>query len=410
MPTHSVYLSNPPNTTFQFEEIDNRTVLQYINNMKPSHCCGHDNISSNTLKLIANEVSPSLTLIINQSLSTGIFPDSLKTAKVIPIHKKDEKTIMSNYRPTSILPVLSKIIESVMHSQLMHYFSENKLFSTQQYGFRPNRSTELAALELMDRNIDNMNKSRCPINIYVDLSKAFDSLDDNILLSKLKFYGLDDKAINLLRSYLSNKDQFVQLDNIKSNHHLISRGISQGSVIGPLLFNIVINDLTNATAKFDHVMYADDTTLISTLENFGPTNNAKELEQNINDEISKVATWLQCNKLKLNVSKSKFMLFYKPRKVVPKLNILVNENPIDQVEDFNYLGITLDQHITWTPHIKKISIEISRVIGILRKLKRTFPQYLLRTIYNSLIHPHLIYGLNLCGFKHKRITTLQKKQ
>ena len=115
MPTHSVYLSNPPNTTFQFEEIDNRTVLQYINNMKPSHCCGHDNISSNTLKLIANEVSPSLTLIINQSLSTGIFPDSLKTAKVIPIHKKDEKTIMSNYRPISILPVLSKIIESVMH-------------------------------------------------------------------------------------------------------------------------------------------------------------------------------------------------------------------------------------------------------------------------------------------------------
>ena len=208
---------------------------------------------------------------------------------------------------------------------------------------------------------------------------------------------------------MSNRDQFVQLCNIKSNHHLISRGIPQGSVIGPLLFNIVINDLTNATTKFDHVMYADDTTLISTLENFGPTNNAKELEQNINDEISKVATWLQCNKLKLNVSKSKFMLFYKHPKVVPKLNILVNGNPIDQVEDFNYLGITLDQHITWTPHIKKISIKISRVIGILRKLKCTFPQYILRTIYNSLIHPHLIYGLNLWWFKHKRITTLQKK-
>ena len=164
-----------------------------------------------------------------------------------------------------------------MHSQLMHYFRESKLFSIQQYGFRPNRSTELAALELMDRNIDNMNKSRCPINIYVDLSKAIDSLDHNILLYKQKFYGLDDKAINLLISYLSNKDQFVQIGNIKANHHFISCDIPQGSVIGPLLFNIVINDLTNATAKFDHVMYmyADDTTLISTLENFGPTSKAR---------------------------------------------------------------------------------------------------------------------------------------
>ena len=165
-----------------------------------------------------------------------------------------------------------------------------------------------------------MNKSRCPINIYVDLSKAFDSLDHNIPLSKLKFYGLDDQAINLLRSYLSNRDQFVQLGNIKSNHHLISRGILQGSVIGPLLFNIVTND-------------------------------------EINDEISKVATWFQCNKLKLNISKSKFMLFYKHPNVVPKLNILVNGNPIEQVEDFNYLGITLDQHITWTQHIKKYELK-----------------------------------------------------
>ena len=156
-------------------------------------------------------------------------------------------------------------------------------------------------------------------------------------------------------------------------------------------------------------MYADDTTLIFTLENFGPTNNAKELEQNINEEISKIVTWLQSYKLKLNISKSEVMLFYKHPKVVPKLNILVNGNPIVQVEDFNYLGITLDQHITWTTHIKKISIKTSRVIGILRKLKHTFPQYILCTIYNSLIHPHLIYILNLWGFKHKQITTLQKK-
>ena len=179
--------------------------------------------------------------------------------------------------------------------------------------------------------------------------------------------------------------------------------------MGPLLFNIVINDLKSATSKFDLVMYADDATLVSTLENFRDRNNAKEIEQNINKEIHKITTWLPSNKLRLNVSKSKFMTFFKHPKVTPKLNISVNDNQIDQVDEFNFLGITIDQSVTWVSHIRKISRKISMVTGILRKLKRTFPQYILRTIYNSLIHPHLIYGLNLWGFKHKRITVLQKK-
>ena len=285
----------------------------------------------------------------------------------------------------------------------------NKLFTSQQYGYRENRSTELAALELMDRNLDNMNRNLTPVNVYIDLSKAFDCLDHNILLSKLKFYGLNDNAIKLLKNYLSDRNQYVQLGNTKSQLHGISRGIPQGSVMGPLLFNIVINDLNAATKKFDLIMYADDTTLISTLETFGNTNRPTEIENNISDEISKITTWLHSNKLKLNASKSKFMIFFKHPRIIPKLNIWANGNQIDEVQEFNFLGITIDQNITWTPHIRKISIKISRVIGVLRKLKHIFPQHILRLIYNSLIHPHLIYGLNLWGFKHKRITILQKK-
>ena len=161
---HDVYLNNPTDTEFNFEQIDNMTVLQYINKLNPSHSCGHDNISSNVLKIIAIEVSPCLTLIINQVLSTGRqFPKNLKTAKVIPKHKTGETTLVKNYRPISILPVVSNIIENVMHTQLTDYFTLNKLFTSQQYGYRANRSTKLAALELIDRNIDKMKRNLTPM-------------------------------------------------------------------------------------------------------------------------------------------------------------------------------------------------------------------------------------------------------
>ena len=148
VPSHDVYLNNPTEAEFNFDQIDNMTVLHYINKLKPSHSCGHDNISSNVLKVIAMEVSPCLTLIINQVLSTGQFPKNLKTAKVIPIHKTGDKSLMKNYRPISILPVVSKIIENVMHTQLTDYFTLNKLFTSQQYGIEQTDQLSLLHLNL----------------------------------------------------------------------------------------------------------------------------------------------------------------------------------------------------------------------------------------------------------------------
>jgi retron-type reverse transcriptase len=250
-----------------------------------------------------------LTKIINQCLQTGIFPDTLKIAKVIPIHKKDDTTNLNNYRPISLLPAISKIFEKVMHKQLHSYFSQNNLFYEAQYGFRPKFSTELAALQLIDQITRDMDSNEVPLCIFLDLSKAFDTINHDILLTKLQHYGVIDEALNLLRSYLQNRKQFVQINDTLSEHLPITTGVPQGSILGPLLFTIYINDLPNACSNLKPIMYADDTTLYGTLSSFGP-----EPSHMLNAEIETVNNWLKINKLSLNVNKTNFMMFHKPRK------------------------------------------------------------------------------------------------
>ena len=204
----------------------------------------------------------------------------------------------------------------MIHEQLSEYFVTNNLFSPQQYGFRKNSSTELAGLELLDRLLIQLDSRKIPINFYIDLSKAFDSLRHDILLQKLSYYGITNKAKLLLESYLKNRKQFVQIGDVRSTMKQVLTGVPQGSIIGPLLFNIFINDIVKACDKFAFILYADDTTLNSTLDCFGK--NTDEIENSITYELQNVFKWFDVNKLCLNVSKSKFMLFHMPQK--PFLN------------------------------------------------------------------------------------------
>ena len=366
--------------------------------MKTSHSRGHDGISSELLKLIADDISKCITLIINQSLHSGIFPDNLKIAKVTPIHKKGDSKLITNYRPISVLPVISKIFETVICDQLDRYFVDlsNNLLCPQQYGFTKNSSTELAALEVIDRLLNQLNKQ-----------KAFDSLCHYILLEKLAYYGVQNKAKDLLESYLSNRKQFVQIGEIVSQVKPISMGVPQGSVIGPLLFNIVINDIIKSSSKFSFILYADDTTLNSTLHNFGT--NPDDIEKSIMIELQNILKWLDVNKLCLNVSKSKFMLFHMPQKVIPCLSFSINGLQIENVHNFNFLGLTINCHLDWKPHLNSIGIKIARVIGLLRKLKYMLPTQVLRSIYNSLILPYMHYALLAWGTQCHKIELLQKK-
>ena len=351
------YLSNRTNTIFNFTEVNEECIDRIINKMKSKSSTGYDNISNKLIKSARDVLIKPLTLLMNQIIHTGEFPKHLKIAKVEPLFKKGNQSSFTNYRPISLLPSISKIFEHVMTSQLMEYFTSKNLFCLQQFGFRPGHSTELAALKLVNYIITEMDNCNIPTNIYIDLSKAFD-----ILLNKLDYYGVQGCANRLIHSYLTDRWQFVDFNGHKSCYLPIKTGVPQGSVLGPLLFLVYINDLPLVSNVFDMLMYADDTTLYCNI-------NQNISEEVINVELLKLWDWLGANKLSLNIAKTKYMVFHTSKRNMIYPNLKVNNNTIERVTEFNFLGVILHSHMTWNKHINHISMKIARSIGILYRLR-----------------------------------------
>jgi hypothetical protein len=321
--------------------------------------------------------------------------------------KKNENYVFDNYHPISLLPTISKVIEKIMHAQILDHFNKYNLMFNGQYGFRQNHSTELAALEVIDQIVCQMDKNEIPLNIFLDLSKAFDCINHNILLFKLKYYGFQDSSHKLIQSYLANRKQYVSFNEVNSDCLTIDVGVPQGSILGPLLFLIYINDIQNSVNFFRPVIYADDTTLGTCLSYFGI--NAVDIESNINEELANIHTWLKVNKLSLNLNKTKAMVFHTKRRAVVLPKICIDQHEVGFVDSFNYLGIILDKHLSWSNHTDMIGNKISKLSGILNKLKNFLPQYTLKTFYNSLVSAYLNYGILLWGSKCNKLEKLQRK-
>lgn len=414
--TFTDFLQENIQSEFSFHNVTENEILSVIKKFKPKSSSGIDNMSMKLLKRVGAHLSPSITLIINQSLNSGIFPDSLKIARVIPLFKKGDAFLFDNYRPISLLPVISKIFEKTVHSQLYNYFKLHNLLYKHQYGFRTDHSVETATLEFVDRVLNLLDENFNPFSVFIDLSKAFDTLNHNILLRKLSYYGIRNTSLSWFESYLTNRWQYVDYDGNPSSVKNISIGVPQGSILGPLLFLIYINDINTVSPLFHILMYADDATLTSTLccKGLGGIDVPAQSDPNafINSELNKIYEWLCINELSLNISKTKYMIFHLPQKKIDDSNmpnLTIDNTDLERVTEFIFLGTTISETLSWKPHVNNICKKLSRTIGIINKLKNTVPPFTLLTIYNSLFNSHINQSILVWGHAPGRIPFLQKK-
>ena len=405
---HTEYMQtiNPNNATFIQTEVKEDEILKIITNFKDS-AAGWDDLKPSIVKHVKKYIQYPLAYISNLSLSTGVFPDSLKLANVVPIYKSKDHMEFSNYRPVSVLPVFSKVIERLMYNRLFNYINANKLLYKYQFGFQKGRSTAMALILLVDKISEAIEKGEVVLGVFLDFSKAFDTVDHKILMEKLKLYGITGVNHDWFSNYLSGRKQYVTYNNHKSATKTITCGVPQGSILGPLLFLLYINDLSSVSDDVFSILFADDSNL------FISGKDINVLCDKMNNALKDIQQWLFCNKLSLNVLKTHYMFFTSLKKQVPDQVIKICNTAIDRVYVTKFLGVHIDSKLTWKEHILHTCKKVSKSIAILAKARKKLPQNCLFKLYYAVTYPYFIYCNHVWGnaFKEtlKPLFRLQKR-
>jgi len=383
----SDYLINPCEQSFFLEPVDSDEIIFIINSIDNSKASGPHSIPTDILKLIKCNISVPLKEIINMSFQLGIYPNKLKIAKVNPIFKnKGDPLHFENYRPISLLSNINKIFEKLVYKRLFSFLNINNCIYELQFGFRAKYSTNHALISLTEKIREALDSGKLACGVFIDLQKAFDTVDHDILLKKLEFYGVRGLTNDWFRSYLTDRYQFTSINGFDSNHNKMKYGVPQGSVLGPLLFLIYINDLHKAIHFSVVHHFADDTNLL--VSDF----SIKKIQKQINHDLKALCKWLRANKISLNASKTELLVFRHPKKKIEfDLKIKIDGKIIIPSTYVKYLGIYIDCHLNWKYHVDELSTKLSRANGMLAKIRHYVSYLTLTMIYHGIFSSLLLY-------------------
>ena len=396
----SNFLKNPNLNSLLLAPTSNEEIARVIGSFSTSKASGPNSIAVKILKLINQDISVPISALINSSFTSGIFPSVLKISKVIPVFKnKGSPLEVSNYRPISLLSNIEKIYEKVMYSRLICFLEENNQIYSRQFGFRKGHSTENTLINIVERIRNSLDNGEFACGVFVDLQKAFDTVDHEILLAKLEHYGVRDIANTWFRSYLTDRSQFAYIANSKSPLKPINHGVPQGSVLGPLLFLLYINDLHKCIRKSETYHFADDTHLL----NFSKT--VWNLCGRVNSDLRILVSWLNANKISLNASKTEFVIFRSPWKrmdCIPRLKLF--GKILTPSKSVKYLGVHLDEHLNWKVHTGIVAAKLRRANGAISKLRHYVPRKVLLDVYHAIFVSHMRYACQVWGLCDNTVT------
>ena len=356
---------------------------------------GINSIPTFMYKKIINIISPVIATLFNKSIEEGIFPSCLKVARVIPIFKEGDRADVNNYRPISLLPFLSKVFEKLMYSRLNIFLTNNNILKNNQFGFRKNICTEDALLEFLNDAYNSLNSKKIFTVVYLDFSKAFDTVSHSILLSKLERVGVRGVVNNWFRSFLTSRRQYVHTNGCDSDTERINCGVAQGSILGPLLFILYINDFAKVCNRLKCIHYADDTTL------YFAHDNIENITSVFNDEMIAIDRWLIANRLSINFKKMSYMTISNASYVLD-IPLYLRNVRLKICNHTKLLGIIIDNNLNFHKHVDAVCSKLARSVGTIRRICNLLPQEIMVRLYFSLLYPYMTYCVTAFGDSNVR--------